>query len=340
MLLGLQQAQAVPPTNNHQAAAYPAFLSTLGQIADCKVLSSTPTADYLTNFVAQPLALVRASWQFEYAGLPDQDQSLAHTTHLTILQNLPLPPSAYPTGSYPLQLGNLTLRQDGVIGYFTDMNYQQFYSVCPSSLSSYILPIGANLLTLPLAPLPIFMTLLLNPRQPLHAYTDILPVFKTTLPAQFTQALSKPLTITFELGPLLSSPTLEAPIEPATPTNTSLVPLLLPSVTLSKPLLGGTWSWLQRVDFNVPPLSSDWQFYAIQNSDTAARFATTPPELNEGWLNLTTQALSLPANKAKNQTTKQTLFFSQPPKIPSRELPSVFSVENNPKKPSADTYRL
>ncbi len=223
----------------------------------------------LSVLIGRPLALVRAAVQMETMGATVHNQSWLDTllNETAGVENL----------SFPVRLGSLQLYDDGLLGYFLNDSYTTFNSVhTPENFQSggYLNPIGynGNYLSLPLN-YPNFttqyMTLLLDPRGDVHAFSSLFPALTVSLPSEsFVQALPR-LSVTFRTGPVLSD-TAEMRLPYPTEKN-------------------GTWSWIQRIGPTPPDWSdpSGWQVSNIVKADAQARFPLTPPHLREGWLKLT-----------------------------------------------------
>lgn len=236
----------------------------------------------LSVLIGRPLALVRAQLQFELEGQPVFNQSWRDT-----LQNR--------TGGieglqFPIRLGSLDLYDDGLMGYFLGDNYTTFNSVHqPDGFQpgpgSYLNPIGYNQNYINLAfNYPNYstqlITMLLDPRGDVHAYTGILPVKTVSLPtAYFADALAK-MALTFRTGPVL----------------TEAERIRIPYPTEKN----GSWSWIQRSTPADPQHWNDpsgWKIEDITKADQNARLPHSPARLLEGWLKLT------PTDIESNQTS-------------------------------------
>jgi hypothetical protein len=170
---------------------------------------------------------------------------------------------------FPICLGSLDLRNDGLLGYFLigQGGYTTFYTVHPSpeisASDTFIQPIlngttfQGNLNVS--VNTPVTVTLIIDPRGCAHAYSSILPVDSVQLDATLAQNFLRTLQVSFQTGPILADPgTLRTP-QPAEKQ--------------------GVWNWLQNIN-------NTWEQDNIVNADDAARFPTQPPILREGWLQL------------------------------------------------------
>ncbi len=226
----------------------------------------------LSVLIGRPLALVRAQLQFELEGQPVFNQSWRDT-----LKNRT---AGIESLQFPIRLGSLDLYDDGLMGYFLDDNYATFNPVHqPDGFQpgpgSYLNPIGSNQNYINLKfDYPNYssqlITMLLDPRGDVHAYTGILPVKTLSLPAAyFEDALAK-MALTFRTGPVLTdAQTIRIPY----PTEKN-----------------GSWSWIQRATPADPQHWNDpsgWKIEDIVKADQNARLPHTPARLIEGWLKLT-----------------------------------------------------
>jgi hypothetical protein len=226
--------------------------------------------------VGRPLALVRTRLQLELSGPPLSDPSWRFTF-------APLKPDL-PGYDFPIRLGDLTLHQDGLIGYFTGSDYSRFDSVAApaQATSAYVQQIGpSNFLDLQFDPTSLaYLTMLVDPRAPVHAYDDILPVTVLAVPQQFVAPALAAMAITFRVGPLLTD--LRVP-ETGTP-----------QVVIPQPAeKNGTWSWVQA------EADGSTTTYGIAAADQTAGFSSIPPVLRRGWLQLAAALSSSPPPESK-----------------------------------------
>jgi hypothetical protein len=226
----------------------------------------------LSVLIGRPLALVRAQLQFELEGQPVFNQSWRDTLQKQTagIENLP----------FPIRLGSLDLNDDGLMGYFLDEDYGTFNSVHkpdgfqPAS-GSYLNPVGYNQNYINLKfDYPDYstqlITMLLDPRGDVHAFTGILPVKTVSLPAAYFESAISKMAVTFRTGPVLTdAQTIRIPY----PTEKN-----------------GTWSWIQRATPADPQHWTEpggWKVEEIVRADQNARLPNSAPRLLEGWLKLT-----------------------------------------------------
>jgi YVTN family beta-propeller protein len=282
-------------TGLQTAANYQAFLTLIDESLLNKPFSSARYLRSLSACIGRPLALVRARWQLELAQPPYADQSWGNTERLLDqlgqLAQLPAPSLSFEAASaaipadftqflFSVRLGNPNVCNDGLIGYFQAADYQTFFAVCPSPAISvdptYFKIIKGQELQLSCQPGQFAMTsLLLDPAAPVHAYTDILPVYTVTLPERFLTQAMQQIEVSFRIGPVLSLK-YDLPLSGnATPSTSQL------TIRLPKPAFGKEWSWLERHAMTGTP--TDWQLFQVQPVDLAALLDPEPYDLVDGW---------------------------------------------------------
>lgn len=240
---------------------------------------------FLSVLIGRPLAVVQAQVKLSLLGDPAKSRvwndMVSPTAPYTEIQNT----GGIEALSFPVRLGSLELRDDGLIGYFLPTDgYSQFYAVhIPEEFSSdsYIRQIvaqpeggglaqyqgdislqclkklGSGDLTQGDA---VTLTMLLDPRGKVHAYTGILPVTNWALPAHLVEDFIKQLKVTFRTGPIIAEPGALRVPQPAED--------------------HGVWKWLQK---SAP---GNWEENVIVDADDRARLPDLPLELREGWLQL------------------------------------------------------
>jgi hypothetical protein len=235
---------------------------------------------FLSVLFGRPLAVVQAQLGLSVMGEPAFDQTW---------NAMATPPTATDpsqctwtreTGdvgapAFPVRLGDLDIRADGLIGYYLPSeSYGTLHSVhLPDDLSAgdtYIKQIatpgngGAATyqggIALNVGAAPTTVTLVMDPRGPVHAFTGILPVTTGALPPHLVENFVSQLAVTFRTGPIISDPgTLRVPM-PARQ--------------------NGAWDWVQATP-------AGWEQDPIVAADDVARLPDDQLELREGWLRLT-----------------------------------------------------
>jgi hypothetical protein len=234
---------------------------------------------FLSVLIGRPLAVVQAELKLELFGHPAFNQ----------MWNDMLPPEApyswlQDIGDvedlwFPVRLGSLQLRNDGLIGYYLSGGsspYSTFYAVhYPDDVSagdSYIKQIVKQNgnggpaqyqgdINLKFQGDSVTVTMIMDPRGAVHAYTGILPVTTAALPAYTVEEFIKRLKVMFRTGPIMADPgTLRIP-KPAED--------------------HGVWNWIQAL---APP--ANWKQDEIEDADDRARLPDGQLQLREGWLQL------------------------------------------------------
>lgn len=237
----------------------------------------------LSVLVGRPLAIVRAKLTLQLRGLPFYNQDWQNTFSGGIPSDstTPVPIGAVDGGifnyKWPVRLGSQVLRSDGLIGYYMDNpgapsnNFSVFNTVnLPADVqNSYLAQIGGennNYLNLrfiddtvtnpdPQSFQSCSITMLVDPRCSINAFTGLLPVVNLGIPTQFTKKAFQTMSYLFRSGPFLTSPD---------------------AVRIPQPAENqGTWSWFD----NVLGTSTN-----ISRADGKVQFATTPPLVKEGWM--------------------------------------------------------
>lgn len=233
----------------------------------------------LSVLFGRPLAVVQARLRLRRMGEPAFDQTWAAMS----APNPSAPPKLVWTRDagdldqvpFPVRLGDQDLRSDGLIGYYLPSeSYSTLHTVhLPDDVASgdkYLERIVAAApgsvticqggIALKVDGDPVTVTLVMDPRGPVHAFTGILPVKTATLPPHLIEDFVKGLAITFRAGPILTEPN-----------------------TLRLPLPGrqhGTWDWVEATP-------TGWESDSIVAADETARLPASALQLREGWLRLT-----------------------------------------------------
>ena len=232
----------------------------------------------LAILMGRPLAMVRARLQFQLEGnAPYSDPSWANTFSPSDCSQLPAASSPVTGYQFGIELGNVAQLDDGLIGYFTGDDYDVFNVVSQSGGQSdgYLAPIGANnnYIYQPFDGVTqTFVSLLVDPRAPVHATTAILPDASVALPPNFTATALGRMNITVRVNGLLTDQQVPAPV----PNALQLPPSIL---TATPKVKSGVWTWVERGD-------GGWTEYPTAPNDTTARLTEVPPVLRRGLLRL------------------------------------------------------
>jgi len=110
------------------------------------------------------------------------------------------------------------------------------------------------------------VTMLLDPRGVVHAYTGVLPVVSAALPGQLIEEFIRGLQVTFRTGPVVADPSTMRIPQPAED--------------------HGVWSWVQAIAPPSEGQAAKWIEETIVSADDQARIADVQLQLREGWLKL------------------------------------------------------
>jgi len=228
--------------------------------------------------LGNPLALTRASLTLDLRGAPAYDQSWT-AFYQAVDANLDgtSPALQFNDGgltgvNVPVQLGDLSQLNDGLVGYWinpTDADdYRQFQApaaagVADAESGGVLAPVFGSL-TLKAANTAesrIQLSLLIDPRATVHASTGVLPVKSISLPPDQYQAALSQLRISF-----LNTPVLGAEGNWTIP---------LPSEVDN-----AAWEWVARG-------ASKWANQPLSDQlNQTATLDYTPQRIREGWLRL------------------------------------------------------
>ncbi|MEV2279112.1 hypothetical protein AB0I72_26365 [Nocardiopsis sp. NPDC049922] len=213
-------------------------------------------------FLGRPLALVRARLDMQLEGPPRADTGWREAIG---------PPAPATTGyRWIVRLGEARQTDDGLVGYALDQDYEHLETVVPPEgpANDYLRPIGnGDRLRLRLDHEDSAeVMLLLDPRAPVHAVSDVLPVGKLRVPERFVSPALEHMSVSFRTGPVLAA-TRTRQVEGERVT----------SVVMPRPAtVTGRWSWTE-------PVGEGWETHAVDTPDPA-RPPVAPPHLRSGFL--------------------------------------------------------
>jgi hypothetical protein len=250
------------------AATFKAFLAAIDETLWTTVPMGAMFDKSLAVLIGRPLAFVRSRVRFALDGLPYPDPSWQYT--------FTPQPNVLAGYEFAIELGNVAQLDDGLIGYFTEDAYGQFNVVQQSgaAASTYLHPIGVdgNYVYLPFdGTTQTHLSMLIDPRAPVHATTSILPDVTLDLPARFVDDALAAMDVTFRLNGVLTDQQIAAPSNGGAETTTVRLPL--PDEK------AGTWTWVEK---DV----GGWTSYPTAASDATARLTEVPPTLRRGLLQL------------------------------------------------------
>lgn len=238
--------------------------------ADQRVPDEDPGVSVL---VGRPLALVRASLQFEMSGLPAHRPELRADTGNNIADLLET--NGFEKVQWPLRLGDIAARNDGLIGLFRCsaanggglITSGAFYPAWGQDSGDYAKGPEAKERDFAVQDFlfdcvqPLEVTMLMDPQARVHATTGALPRAFIELPPEAATGAKRARAVFFQTAPVLGfSPT------PAMPR---------PSDDY------GEWSWAYRPDVTQWKLDPN-----LVEAAERGGFADAWPTIAEGWLKL------------------------------------------------------
>jgi hypothetical protein len=260
-----------------------AALSDVLQAIDETLWTVDPLGDrtdtFLSVLLGRPLAVVAATLSLELQAEAWRDPAWPYTFAS------PLPDPAFLSYRFPVQLGDLASRRDGLLGYYVDGGFGALnvvHTPVPGpgdpAPSGYLSQIGAgNWVNLGFAATGAgtarSLTLLMDPRASVRAQSGILPSKEVTLvPAWVDDALAA-MRAAFRTGPMLAESRMVTPQGGGDAVQTLMVPLPAEQ--------HGTWTWRQ------PAGGGAWPSTALAAADAGTVFLQAPPILRDGVLQLT-----------------------------------------------------
>ncbi|HVE77347.1 MAG TPA: hypothetical protein VNA89_00670 [Gemmatimonadaceae bacterium] len=250
-------------------------LSALLRMIDATLWTVDPLGnnggEHLSLLVGRPLAVVRAQLRLELDDAPVTDELLRT--------------------AFPVRLGELTQLNDGLLGYFVNDDYSQFYPI-HESIAAQTRPAGPEegflsgitdvskfysafdknaapvshpyINTAPVVPVrpqqKVMLTLLVDPRGAVHATAGIVPRKRIDLLRDHVAPALAAMALTFRIGPILTDPT-----------------------TIRMPLpaeIRGGWSWVRRTGVTT------WAEDPVVKATGDARLPDGVSRMVEGWLRL------------------------------------------------------
>ena len=252
--------------NPDMGAVFSDLISDALASADQRVPDEDPG---LSVLIGRTLALVRANVQLETFGLPAHKPELRAATG-TVLPDL-IETRGFEKVKWPLRLGELGARNDGLIGVFRslartredDVSASPFYPAWGQDkdiVSNNVKTFAAQDFSIDCVE-PLQVTMLMDPQARVHATTGALPQTFFELPNETVTGAKRAREVVFQTAPVLGfSPT------PAMPR---------PSDDY------GEWSWVYRPDVTQWKLDPK----LIDATDRGG-FAGAWPTIAEGWLKL------------------------------------------------------
>lgn len=276
----LQDVVASVFGRDDNGAAFLDLLETVDQTAwtiDPKLGRSSQD---LSVLLGTPVAVVRANVQVQLRGLPEANLGYAQIIDPTTGATFPDTGGIFEQ-TFPVRLGDLTLRKDGVIGYYLGAaqdTYDTLFACqkpCDAASGYVVQADASNYPRLRPAQTPTdpsalgmdatgsaYVTLLLDPRAGVHVTSGLLPQVHGALPDQYVSTPLSNMVATFQIGPVLTD---------------------VEAVRLPRPAgQSGQWQWVQPTGTQA----GDWRQDPLNAADGTARLPDQPPILRDGWLKL------------------------------------------------------
>jgi hypothetical protein len=231
---------------------------------------------FLSLLIGRPIAVVAATLSLELQRDPLRDTAWPYT--------FTDPDPLFLDYTFPVRLGDLGYRQDGLLGYFAGGDFTHFDSIhVPARgpkdppLTGYLQAIAPdNYINLGFAEdgpgTPEKLVMLMDPRASVHVQCGILPVKQATLPSAWVDGALAAMIATFRTGPSLVSQQAVIPASQGDPATALLMPRFAEQ--------SGTLTWLEADG------QGGWTELALARVDGAARLPATAPTLREGLMKL------------------------------------------------------
>lgn len=229
----------------------------------------------LALLIGRPLAIVRATLDLDLATPAPLDQRI--DAFAAALDDRPRNAGGLRELLVPVKLGHRAHLDDGLVGYFVGpsqetQTYAEFYveqfdeQAGGATQAPRVRHPAGDQLAVSAAGAPLQVTMLIDPRSPVHATTGILPTKAIDLPGHlYTPALSR-MAVTFPIGPVIGPRDVDSP---------------MPLPTPEEP--GYQWGYVQ-------PAAAQWLTRPVVPLPPAAAALPAKHDLFDGWLLLTPEA--------------------------------------------------
>ncbi|MBR9820695.1 MAG: hypothetical protein GYB51_06815 [Rhodobacteraceae bacterium] len=201
---------------------------------------------YLSVLTGEPLALYRATFDFQAAGDPLRNPFRYFPFEAGVAgSGLP----SYATQPFPYLLGDPLDPNDGLVGYYLEDDFDRFftpYDPVDDAVSGYVSMVsGVNAPRRSFAEGPVQVVLLANPHGTVQLRTGIAPVTRLELPVRYWASQLEVMNPSFSFGPLLT--------EYETDATGSLTGVLLPQSNIE----AGHLHWQVGEGRTVPVIPAD-----------------------------------------------------------------------------------
>ena len=250
---------------NKTADGLNAFLNSLDDASALVQPLHHAQSAQLSILAGQPLALVRATLTLKLMAPP-----AINNTWQAFVQDMQAgsrTTNGHEHIEFPVLLGSAQDPDDGLAGFYVGPSYDTFHTVVPKTYDG-IPTRKIDTVTVSAAGDPVTVTMLIDPRCPVHATTGYMPVQSLQIPTETFRDAFAAMGVTFLTAPLLTAPA------PDTAGQVAL-PLPLPGVQR------GGWSWV-----SVTVAAGTRNSLTRDAVPLKARppFGATASRLEDGWL--------------------------------------------------------
>ena len=219
----------------------------------------------IAPLIGEPIALVRANLSLELQGLPEINQSWSALKEDIQNQSSLRSTNGFKNVDFPFIIGKKDILSDGLYGFFKgdDRNdFDKFYTNSPVNNDSNIS--NNTQITLNLNQEAVTLSMLVQPNNPVHVNSGILPEKFVQLPLEYCVDAINKITVTFLASPIVIH-------------NDDL------RIPLSKQK-GWEWSFISKK-------SKTWQnTNDILDESNNATYSTSKRSLLEGWIQLSKES--------------------------------------------------
>ncbi len=166
----------------NNGSALSAMMRTIDDGIMLNQMNSVSDTNVFSLLFGQPLALVKCRFSLEVKGLLANEE----------LKDL----------EFPLIIGQQDFKDNGVIGYFKNDDFSNFYSLNDKDLSNYINSTALENVSIKK---DLELILLINPNGKIHTISGILPTFELQLPAKYQDAIAN-MEMKFRVKPIITNP--------------------------------------------------------------------------------------------------------------------------------------
>lgn len=249
----------------YRSEQFDAFLAQINRVLTVIQPGDFRQHDALAVLMSRPLALTRARLRLDVKGLPAASQALSEVA------SADPPTDGFDAVSFNVRLGDLVNHADGLVGYYIETAGSEPAAATYAHANFHAEDKTASL-HLSLQPDDVrVVTMLVDPRAPVHATSGILPVKSIELPPDQYQPALQRMAFTFLVNPLLSVGDLT-------------------TIALPRPReTDNPWHWIAHnltADEGAGDTARWLRVEQPGTVDATAHLSQVPPAAREGWLQL------------------------------------------------------